>query len=508
MLKLSCMLTDHAVLQADMPVPVWGESDQSTVTVAYAGHTVTAPVEGGRFTALLPAMPPCLRGTLTVTAGADTCVLDDVVTGEVWLAGGQSNMEHPTFCTLYETGSVAADADLRLFTVPRRTYAGAEIWGWHFEGVTSLDRPWQLCTREAALHFTAIGYFFGRSLRRELHVPVGIISCNWGATLMENWTRPERLAADPLTRIYLEEQQRAEQGQDVAAYHARYEAYQAALQRYIAEDTDPLAQVATRGVPDFLRHCGPSSLSQEEPGPGPRYYRRPGLLRETMLARVTPYALRGVIWHQGESNGRRECEGFSASTWFKALFHAMAADWREAFHRPELPFYMVQLAGCTMDGNEKSNWNGARLAQQTLPQEDAHFHTVVSYDLAEADNIHPAHKQPMGERLAAAALCEEYGRPVRWRSSALARTERKGQQIRLFFTEAERLTCIGEPYGFFFTFPDGHRAPAPATLEGACVCLTVPEGATLLGYADCNFAPATVYNECGLPLFPFQIPLA
>lgn len=506
MIEPAFLFTDHAVLQAEMPVPVWGKTDRATLSVAFGGYTADAEIRAdGSFLATLPPLPAGMRSTLTFMGEGESLSFGDVVSGEVWLAGGQSNMEHPTLMTEYTAHAVAEDADLRLFTVPRRTYPGADIFGWHFEPVESLDRPWQICTRKEALHFSAIGYFFGRKLRRALGVPVGIISCNWGATLVENWTRRERLLADPLTRIYVDEQDAAEAAIDEAAWHAAYRAHLDG--RRSLADIDMEKEVRENGAAYCLRRDFPSLRGAAgEPGPGPLYYRRPGLLRETMLARVTPYALRGVIWHQGESNGRRECAEFSAKAWYRALFSAMAADWREAFGRPDLPFYMVQLAAFSLGGeNAADTWFGVREAQRELGEAGSGFYTVVSYDLGEFDNIHPAKKQPMGERLAAAALAETYHKDERWRSPVPGGCEERDGVLRVTFREARGLFATSDVFGFFFTLSDGRRVAAEAALDGNAVTAPVPEGAVAFGYGDCNYTPADVYNEAGLPLFPFRL---
>lgn len=500
MIKPAFLFTDHAVLQCGRPVPIWGACDCRTMIVNFAGNSVVATVQDGHFTATLPAMPAGTRSELRFVSESENLILRDVVVGEVWLAGGQSNMEHPTFCTLYDEGALQDNSDLRLFTVPRRTCYEGETYGFHFEEKKAEEHPWQRCTAEGAAGFSAIAYFFGVCLRRALQTPVGIISCNWGATRVECWTSERYLAASPLTARALEADA-ALQPKDDPATLAAHEAYQAAMaefcQTYRAKE---LAK--EQGVPYFLRHCGPSIPCS----PAASYYLRPSVLRESMLARLTPYALRGVIWHQGESNGRADYP--DCKEWYKALFHAMMADWREAFENPNLPFYTVQLAAYQLDGAEKETWAAVRQAQEELGREEgSRCYTVVSYDLGEPDNIHPAHKQPMGERLARAALCEEYGQNIAWRSPTLATCVRQGDEVTLTLRDAKNLSAAAGqvPAGLYLYRADGSSYEVSCRPEGDKIYFTIPAGeeAVAVGYGRRNYSHANLQNEEGLPVAPF-----
>lgn len=141
MIKPAFLFTDHAVLQCGRPVPIWGACDCRTMIVNFAGNSVVATVQDGHFTATLPAMPAGTRSELRFVSESENLILRDVVVGEVWLAGGQSNMEHPTFCTLYDEGALQDNSDLRLFTVPRRTCYEGETYGFHFEEKKAEDTP-------------------------------------------------------------------------------------------------------------------------------------------------------------------------------------------------------------------------------------------------------------------------------------------------------------------------------------------------------------------------------
>ncbi len=501
MLKPSFIFTDHAILQCEMPVYIWGESDAKSVTVTFCGISVSAPVEDGKFICEFPPFEPNIRGELSFEADGEKVICSDVVTGEVWLAGGQSNMEHPMFCTEYDEKDLVYDADIRLFTVPRLTFYKGDTYGFHFESLHSIDAPWKKCTVDEALHFTAVGYFFAHKLKQGLDIPVGIISCNWGATPVESWTRKEYLLRNELTRrAWDKKQAEIEAAGGIDVLIAQYAEYQSKLKEF-CKSYDAPAITREQGVSWFLRHAGEGQPPLPE---NISFYRFPSALRENMLERIVPYSLRGVIWHQGESNASDEID---SKEHYMALYRAMMADWREAFKNPNMPFYLVQIAGVAWHGEGADYWQGVRDAQESLMNEEKNVYMTVSYDLSEPDNIHPAKKQPMGERVAAAALANTYGRDIVWHCPTVSAVERNDNELILHCTNfAEWHTSDGgEIEGFFFVDKDKNRKKAQVTARGTdLVCKDLPEGAEYIEYSKLNYSYTNLLNEYNLPLTPFS----
>lgn len=499
MLKPAFIFTDHTVLQCRRPVYVWGESDAEAVTVSFGDTLVTATVKDGKFMCELPCMEPNIRSSLVFRTENEEITLCDVVTGEVWLAGGQSNMEHPTFCTEYNENDLVTDTDIRLFTVPRLTFYKGDTYGFHFESLHSVDTPWKVCTADEALHFTAIGYFFAHKIRQYIDMPIGIISCNWGATPVETWTREEYLLRDPLARRATDKKRAEIEAVGLDNLISRYTEYQAELKKFCL-CYDALKITRERGVEWFLLHAGEGqpSLPMEL-----SFYRFPSVLRESMLERIVPYSFRGVIWHQGESNTSQEED---SKEHYVALYRAMMADWRDAFRNPDMPFYTVQLAGVAWHGDTADYWSGVRDAQRELSENDKNVYMTVSYDLSEPDNIHPAKKQPMGERLAAAALANTYGQDVVWQSPICLKAERTASHIVLTFDNATAWqTPNGEEIsGFYLYREDGSCFPSRAEAQGASICLDCPDGVSAVAYGRLNYSYTNLYNEHMLPIVPFK----
>lgn len=485
-----------------MPVYIWGESDAKIVTVSFNGISVSSSVENGKFMCELPPMEPNIRSELVFESENEKITLNDVITGEVWLASGQSNMEHPVFCTEYDADALCDDPDIRLFTVPRLTFYKGDTYGFHFDSLHSVDTPWKRCTVKEALHFTAIGYFFAHKLKNKLNIPVGIISCNWGATPVESWTREEYLLRDRLARRATDKKRAEIEAAGLDNLISRYEKYQSELKEFcLSYDAEAITR--EKGVAWYLRHAGdgqpplPMDIS---------FYRFPSALRENMLERIVPYSFRGVIWHQGESNTSTEVD---SKEHYMANYRALMADWRDAFKNPEMPFYLVQIAGVAWHGDGADYWQGVRDAQEALMNEEKNVYMTVSYDLSEPDNIHPAKKQPMGERLAAAALANTYGHDIRWRCPTVSSVAVEENMLVLHCADAtEWHTSDGsEIEGFYFVDKDGKRERASVCANGSKLICQIPENANAeyIEYSRLNYSYTNLSNEDSLPLTPFKI---
>lgn len=402
------IFTDHAVLQAGKPVPVWGETDAAALDISFGGHTVSAKIENGRFFATLPEMEALTRGTLRFSAAGEEYTLIDIVVGEVLLLCGQSNMKSPVFCTEYDECDLADDADLRFFTVMRRPRNEKDTYEWQFDGVRVEDTPWRPCTKEGAIRFSAVGYHVARRLRRELGVPVGVVDCALGGTRVEGWLTPAAIEGDPIAmqgvehwRFFLGKQYNEEE------YLEKYAVWQGKMNGFIASRRDGLAFVREHGLSYFLSHLDPSDFGQV----GGTYHTfAPFTYRREMLSRILPYAARAVLWYQGESNTVypqiEHCESY------KHLFRALVREWRRDFQNPDLPFFTVRLAPF---GREVSPaWREVQRAQTELGREERLVYTVPADDCGEAENIHPIRKKPIASRLADAILCECYGKAIAW----------------------------------------------------------------------------------------------
>jgi len=344
--KLPSILGSHMVLQQGEKCPIWGWDDSDkVVTVEFAGQKHTAKVsDGGRWEVHLDPMKANAKGQTLTIRGSSKLELTDVLVGEVWLCSGQSNMEWRVVQSANSKEEIAnANHPLiRHIKIPHKLSPKPQ------DNVSSSG--WQPCTPQVVANFTAVGYYFGRHLHKELNVPVGLIGSNWGGTRIEPWTPPVGFKSVP------------------------------ALKKNFADKLDQFASA--------------------KPGRG-----TPSHMYNAMIHPLLPYTIKGALWYQGESNNG---EGMLYHEKMKALI----AGWRSVWNNPELPFYFVQLApfryGSDNDPRLPGIWQ-AQLETLKVP----HTGMAVTTDITTLRNIHPPNKQDVGKRLALWALVKDYGKKLK-----------------------------------------------------------------------------------------------
>ena len=482
--KPNKLFVDHMVLQQQMDVPVWGTAQAGeAVAVDFAGQhvTTTAAPDGKWLVKLRPLTASAAPQTLTIS-GTNTLAINDVLVGEVWLCSGQSNMERPLrpvpgqkpIDRWEQEQAEATHPLIRHFQVSKRVSAEPQT------ELTGGD--WVVCSPETVKHFTAVGYFFGRDLAAALNVPVGLIHSSWGGTPAEAWTRHEVLENSPELHSILDAQAKA-----VADYPARLAKYQAdepaRLQKYEAA----AKQAAADGKPAPHR---PAPLVDPRLGPN-----TPSDLYNGMIVPLEPFAMRGVIWYQGESNVNRAKQ-------YLPLFSAMITDWRAAWHEGAFPFLFVQIAPFERNSPE------LREAQRLTSLQVPNTAMAVITDSGDATDIHPPHKQAVGARLALAAEALAYGKKVEWSGPAYEAMKTEGNAVDLSFTHVGGglVAKDGDLRGFTVAGADGKFVPAKAEIRGNHVRVSSEQVsapvAVRFGWA--NVPDVNFFNKEGLPASPFR----
>ena len=520
--KLPAIFADHMVLQRDTTVPVWGwAASEENISVAFAGQTKTATADAvGKWSLKLDAMPASSEPRELVVRGKDSgVVLKDVLVGEVWLAGGQSNMGSPLFAAhnAAETVPEAGDPQLRLFKMPMKTAA---------EPQSVLAGQWKLSKPETAKDFSAVAWFFARDLRRALGCPVGVIAAPWGGTPIQTWISLEGLKKQPLLVRTLADWDKAVVQYRKVRTDPRLAAdYQTELKRW-KKDGEPAFNAASKaylaakaaGKPVGAK---PQPARPEPQNPDPMGMPSPSRRPQTptvsfngMIAPVAPYALRGFIWYQGEANGSSGLE-------YRKLFPRLIQDWR-AHWSAELPFLFVQLPSCGTDPQPvaESGWPWTREAQ-FMALREPHTGMAITIDVGDPNNVHPADKLDVGHRLALLARRDVYSEKI-VASGPLYRDFRiEGNTIRVRFGETgSGLTPGQAPWraagvtplptdhlvGFFIAAADRKWVEADAKIDADRVVVSSPTvlkpAAVRYGWASsprCN-----LYNREGLPASPFR----
>lgn len=412
--KLPAVFNHHMVLQRQRPIVIWGWADPGeAVTVALDQQSAQATADAnGDWKVTLPAVEADGKPHRLSVSGKNKIDLDDVLIGEVWLGSGQSNMEWPLAAT-HNSQTAIAEANhpqIRLFHVPKvQTPTPAK----------DVKADWKACTPQTVPHFSAVLYYFGLRLHKELNVPVGLINDSWGGSPIEAW----------------------------------------------------------------LVSGGQS-----------------GQMYNGMIAPVKPFALRGVIWYQGESN-------VSNGLAYFGKMRALIEGWRKVWGY-DFPFYFVQLApwsGYAPDALPPL-WE-AQVASLKIPGTGM---AVVTDLVDDIKDIHPRNKLDVGNRLALWALAKTYGKKDLVYSGPLYRSMAiEGNKVRLSFAHVGKglKSRDGKPLSDFeIAGADGKFVPAEAAIDGATVVVQAKDVAEPkhVRFGWHNTVNPNLVNSEGLPASPFQ----
>ena len=465
------VFSDNMVLQREKPVPIWGWGKEgATVTVTFGTNTASARVKDGKWVAWLHPLQLGPPRTLTISAGVPV-VFTNVLVGDVWLAGGQSNMEFPLKSAFQADADVAAadNPNIRLLKVPH-TRLG--------EPTNNINAHWEECNPRTAANISAVAYYFARALQEKVWVPIGILESDWGGTPAEAWMGEDFLRAHP----YYEIEIMGEWAQASDNYNRNLAAYEAAQRQAKATNTE---------------------FTNRPPG---RPW-KPAELYNGMIAPLLPFAIEGTIWYQGESNAGSPHRAMQ----YHKLFPDLIRDWRSAWGEGEFPFLLVQLAPFMKIRNEpgESNWALLREAQLLSTQVLSNVGMAVITDVGDETNIHPTKKKPVGERLALAARGIAYHQPIEYTGPTLKEAHAVSGVVYLTFDHvAGGLQAHGgKLLGFTVAGADRKYYPAEAEIQGADrVAIRTPEVpqpvAVRFGWAD--YPVVNLWNTAGLPASPFR----
>jgi sialate O-acetylesterase len=474
------MLSDHAVLQRDRPIHIWGwDAPSASITIDFRKQHVTVKAdELGAWSAYLNPEPAGGPDTLAIH-GSSEIALHDILVGDVWFASGQSNMEFPL--RGFSSSTVLKDAD--------QVIAGANQPQIHLLrfAKTANDYPlddqpasWSECSPTTASDFSAVAYLFGLDIHKREHIPIGLIDSSWGGTPISAWISLDALAAD-------------NSFMPVFAAHARFADTQAGLAARIAYEqrTIAAAKAANQPIPKYP-WLNPSRASW-----------KPAFLFNGMIAPALPYTIRGFLWYQGETDSS---PSMFTPQLYNRLFPAMIRDWRARWNEGDLPFLFVQISNFN---SPLEDWGTIRDAQrQTLSVTNTAM--AVTLDVGTRDNVHPPDKQTVAARLALGARDLVYGEHVEDSGPLPLSVNREPGGLRIWFAHAEGLHAQGGiVHGFELADPEGDFHTADATIEGNSVLVhsaSIPHPIAVR-YAWPSYTDANLFNSANLPASTFQWPL-
>jgi sialate O-acetylesterase len=487
--RLPAIFGSHMMLQQEKPVAVWGWAEAGetvTVEVNHQKQTTQATAKG-EWRVTLPPMKAGGPVVMTIT-GKNTLALDDVLIGEVWLCSGQSNMEMGIELANNGAQEIAAAnyPQIRLFLVPKKPAPLPQ---------RDVEAKWVVCSPQTVAQggwagFSAVGYFFGRDLHKELKVPVGLIESNWGGTAIEPWIAPEGFASVPaLAELNVRVQTSipgtpAHQAKLNQAL-AEHAAWQAAAKQALEQKT---LVPALPAYPELLR--------------APQNEGDPMALYNGMIYPLIPFTLRGYIWYQGESN--------HLNLDYDRKMEALVGGWRTVWNDPTQAFYYVQIA--PFQYNEESHfvpdfWLQQNNALSLIPNSGI----AITNDIGDLVDIHPRNKQEVGRRLALLALNRTYGKSkVVCVGPKFKDMQLEGGQIRVNFADtAGGLATRDGKAPTWFEVIDAQKGgfvKAEAKIEGNSILLSSPEAPQPIAmrYAWSMLAQPNLMNKAGLPASAFR----
>lgn len=523
MLKLNAIFKDGMILQRNSSVCVWGESDAEYVEVDFGGAKYPTKADGGRFSVNITtsASDEAMRMIILAKNHPDDeakerVEINDILLGEVWLAGGQSNMELELQNSL-NADEVMRKADydrIRFYNVPKIPVVGEEL-------IQSEQHTcWKKVRAADCRDMSAVAFYFAKKLYEELNVPIGIIDCYWGGTSATCWVSDKQLESVEKVRDYINEwQQICEEKSDeqfdaeLNKFNSEFNAWQDKVNELKADNP----QIEWSKINEIAGPC------PWNPPRGRKSPYRPFGLYESMISRIVPYGLRGFIYYQGEEDGGR-------ADYYSELNTAVIRQWRRDFGN--LPFYITQLPMFIADGAEDDkSWAVLRQQQELCGRLNDDVGVAVICDCGEYDNIHPVDKEIPGNRLALLALLHTYKSDCGRDNMTVSGSDFNGKSCELEFANTYGRICCGcsdgktltarsrreiledgaVPSGKIFGFEvsgDGEHFHIPSiSIKDNKIILSCDNTSeiTHVRYGWFNYGVANLYSKEGMPLMPFMI---
>lgn len=460
-LKLPEIFNDGMVLQRDRPIPIWGTAKEGqNIHVSFNSQIFsTVAAKDGRWLLMLPAMSAG-GGTYELIIDADVRIkIKDILIGDVWIAGGQSNMEWAMNWGV-ANGEAEMDnanySDIRFFRVPY-AYSATPLNDVKFSS-------WMKGTSENLKNqqFSAVSWYFSKQNYLNKNVPVGVIDTSVRSTNAFEWVSLTSLITLPSY---------ADAAKDILSNSDFWNNY---FRKNPKEITTAL----------------------------------PGLLYNAMIAPLEGFGVRGFIWYQGESN--------VGDNNYDSLFAKLITEWRVGWSNKnnyveELPFLFVQLASYSTQESEPSEspWANLRNAQKkalSIPNTGM----AVTIDIGDTSSMHPANKKDVGERLWLAARKVAFDEDITSSGPLATGVEFHVDHALVNYDYVDQGLAIHGNIllGFELAGEDGIFRNATAAIDGNHVIVKT-EGSNApksIRYGWANNSPCNLYNTAGLPAVPFQWP--
>ena len=505
MIDTAFIFANNMVLQRKIPVPVWGTGTPGAeVTVILQGNEVTARVgQDGKWSAMLQPLTASAGETMVIRSGADERIIENVAVGEVWIASGQSNMEfHMRYDQDYSSETeICANENIRFFDVP---VIPSEKSGQLFDYTKNFGF-WRTACPADLEWFSAVGYYFAKNLQPALDVPVGIIGLNCGGSKCCCWMDEETL--QKCGPVWMEDYLNGMKS--ISDYEkAEAEYYRSGLGDHSQPFADPMIDHMMYGM--SIEEIESTHRHMLESGGlviGPWAEWRPAGLYHMMAERIIPYAVRGVLWYQGESDEDHP-------EIYADMLNGLIGLWRKKWGY-RLPFIIAQLAPLgEVIGPGGRVYPILRKQQQYVAEHTQEVYLAATGDVGHTYDIHPKEKQPVGRRMALLARGHVYGEDLLCDAPVPDSVSRDNDCIAIHFKNAEGgLVLKGEKIEAMQVFIDGNELDSPDYMldkEQSRLIVRIPERdasehQTEIRFAETPYFKVNLYNQSDIPVIPFTV---
>lgn len=493
MISVAEIFGNGMIFQRNKKIKIWGKtSDQKEVTVKFKEKEYVAHRNGQEWKVEIDECEAGGPYEMEIQCGDENIKFQDILIGEVWLAGGQSNME----LELKDSDNGIEEAnnadyeEIRFYNVPKVAFIeeGEEPKG-----------NWEKAKGEITGTMSAVGYYFAKELYEKLGVPIGIIDCYWGGSSALTWIGEEISEEDEQVYASCQEFMKVinsktdEQfDKEMKEYNDEWTAWDARVQKLRKENPD----IQWEKINEKAGLCPwPQPMGRKSPY-------RPFGLHETMIMKVAPYTITGFIYYQGE-------EDWSRSAFYHKMNTMVIRQWRQDFEDESLAFYITQLPMYMAKGDvDDKNWCVLRDEQMKTEKENDNVGLAVLIDCGEFDNIHPTDKKTPGYRLACQALGKTYGVIEKFDNMYIDKFKTLRNRIRINFKNTYGKINIKGDQILGFEVSETGRAyyKADAILDGDSIILQCDkiDYIRCVRYAWTNYGTVNVYNKEWLPLAPFN----
>ncbi|SET52578.1 sialate O-acetylesterase [[Clostridium] polysaccharolyticum] len=497
-LKPAQIFGDGMVLQRNQNVVIWGEGrNNSNITVSINGHKVSTKVIECKWSVEIPRMEAGGPYTLSISDNFEEVVYEDVMIGEVWLAGGQSNMELELQNSYEGIKEVkAADNDfIRFYNVAKiATLEETDLE----EEAKSI---WNKVNSDIAGKMSAVAYYTAKKLQQELGIAIGVIDCYWGGCSISCWISEEYMESDMNAHIYFTEWQELVGEKSIEEYEEEVKKFDIELKRWIQKEEELKEDNPDITMWDVIELIG--NCPWERPV-GYKSPKRPAGLYHTMIQRIAPYTIKGVLWYQGE-------EDTGKAAIYDKMLYKLIEQWRKDWKNEALPFYIVQLPMWIEKGAEDDkSWAVLRNMQRKVTQTIKNTYLIVLIDCGEFDNIHPLDKKTVGLRLALQILKYSYEyKELYVEGPKYLQRDLKDGRIVLYFEhvcdgfeiKGDKRINLFEVAGCDKEFVEADAVIVGNTIEVSNKQVKNPKYAR---YGWTNYGIVNLFNGKGFPMEPFM----